>query len=91
MLAKYDQTNPTAIRSLVAKGTQLRPFSPDILQASFDAAQSTYAELNASNPKFKKVHDSIMAFRKDAYLWAQIAEYTYDAFMMGQQRSGKLG
>ena len=28
--------------------------------------------------------------RKDAYLWAQVAEYTYDTFMMIQQRNGKL-
>ena len=32
-----------------------------------------------------------MAFRKDAYLWLQIAEYSYDAFMMNQQRAGKFG
>ena len=91
MLAKYDYANPTAIRNLVAKGTQLRPFSQEIMQASYEAATATYAELNASNPKFKKIHDSVMAFRKDAYLWAQIPEYTFDAFMMAQQRSGKLG
>ena len=30
------------------------------------------------------------AFRKDAYLWAQIAEYNFDTFMMLQQRAGKL-
>ncbi len=66
MLANYDHANPAAIRSLVAKGTQLRPFSQEIMQASFEAANSTYAELNASNPKFKKIYDSIMAFRKDA-------------------------
>ena len=91
MLAKFDHANPTAIRSLVAKGTQLRPFSPDLLAAAFEAAQSTYAEMNASNAKFKKIYDSVMAFRKDSYLWAQIAEYSYDAFMMNQQRAGKLG
>lgn len=91
MLAKYDYGNPPAIRSLVSKGTLLRPFSPEIMLASFEAAQSTYAELNASNPKFKKIYDSMVAYRKDAYLWAQISEYTYDAFMMTQQRSGKLG
>ncbi len=91
MLSKYDYVNPPAIRSLVAKGTQLRPFSQEILNAAFDAAQSTYADLSASNPKFKKIHDSVMAFRKDAYLWLQIAEYTYDAFMMTKQREGKLG
>ena len=91
MLAKYDYVNPTAIRSLYSKGTQLRPFSPEILNASWDAAQSTYSELSASNAKFKKIYDSQMAYRKDAYLWAQIADFTYDAFMMGQQRAGKLG
>jgi TRAP-type mannitol/chloroaromatic compound transport system substrate-binding protein len=91
MLAKYDYVNPPAIRSLVSKGTLLRPFSPEIMSASFEAANSTYAELNASNPKFKKIYDSMVAYRKDAYLWAQISEYSYDAFMMTQQRSGKLG
>ena len=31
-----------------------------------------------------------LAFRKDAYLWAQVAEYNFDTFMMLQQRAGKL-
>jgi TRAP-type mannitol/chloroaromatic compound transport system substrate-binding protein len=61
------------------------------MNASFQAAQATYSEMTATNPKFKKVYDSIVAFRKDAYLWAQVSEYTYDAFMMTQQRSGNLG
>lgn len=91
MLAKYDHGNPGAIRSLVGKGTQLRPFSPEILNGAFEASQAVYAELNASNAKFKKVYDNMMAFRKDAYLWAQIAETSYDNFMMQQQRAGKLG
>jgi TRAP-type mannitol/chloroaromatic compound transport system substrate-binding protein len=90
MMAKYDQVNPAALRSLVAKGAQLRPFSQEILQACFEAANATYAELNQSNPKFKKIYDSVMAFRKDAFLWQQISEYTFDTFMMTQQRSGKL-
>lgn len=91
MLAKYDAVNPAAIRSLVAKGTQLRPFSPEILQAAFEAATSTYSEIAASNAKFKKIHDNYMSFRKDAFLWLQIADYGYDSFMMTQQRAGKLG
>jgi TRAP-type mannitol/chloroaromatic compound transport system substrate-binding protein len=90
MMAKYDQVNPVALRSLVGKGAQLRPFSQEILQASFEAATATYAEVIATNEKFKKVHDSVMAFRKDAFLWQQISEYTFDTFMMTQQRSGKL-
>jgi TRAP-type mannitol/chloroaromatic compound transport system substrate-binding protein len=90
MMAKYDIVNPKAIRSLVAKGTQLRPFSNEIMQASFDAANAVYAEINAKNPAFKKIYDSTMAYRADAYLWFQVAEYSYDSFMMGQQRVGKL-
>jgi TRAP-type mannitol/chloroaromatic compound transport system substrate-binding protein len=29
-------------------------------------------------------------FRKDAYLWAQFSEYTFDTYMMTQQRNGKI-
>jgi len=90
MMASYDYKNPGALRKLVAGGAQLRPFSQEILGAAFDAANSTYAEITASNAAFKKIYDSQVAFRKDAYLWAQISEYTFDTFMMIQQRNGKL-
>ena len=90
MLQKYDWKNPTALKSLVANGAQLRPFSQEILSACYDAANEVYAEMEASNPMFKKIWDSIKAFRNDHYLWAQVAEYNYDTFMMIQQRSGKL-
>jgi len=90
MLQKYDFLNPTAVKSLVANGAQLRPFSPEILAACFDKANEVYAEMEASNPGFKKIWDSLKAFRKDHFLWAQVAEYNYDTFMMIQQRNGKL-
>ncbi|MEO8531182.1 MAG: TRAP transporter substrate-binding protein [Deltaproteobacteria bacterium] len=90
MMASYDFKNPTALKELVAGGAQLRPFSEEILSASFDAANEVYAEMNATNPMFKKIKESQDAFKKDAYLWAQIAEYNYDTFMMIQQRNGKL-
>ena len=90
MLQKYDYLNPTAVKNLVANGAQLRPFSPEILSACFDKANEVYAEMTSTNPGFKKIWDSITAFRKEHYLWAQIAEYNYDTFMMIQQRNGKL-
>ncbi|KFI33134.1 ABC transporter substrate-binding protein [Haematobacter missouriensis] len=91
MLARYDVLNPTAIKQLVADGAVLRPFSQEIMAAAFDAANALYDEIGAKNEHFKKVHDSQAAFRKEAYLWMQVAEYTYDTFMMTLQRSGKLG
>ncbi|MCG7508297.1 TRAP transporter substrate-binding protein [Mesorhizobium retamae] len=90
MMASYDQKNPAALKRLVAGGAQLRPFSQDILAACFDAANATYAEISASNAAFKKIFDDQVAFRRDAYLWAQVSEYTFDTFMMLQQRGGKI-
>ena len=90
MLAKYDYVNPTAIKKLVGAGAQLRPFSQEIMEASFKAANEVYGEMSSGNADFKEVWDSITAFRKDHYLWAQIAEYNYDQFMMTQQRAGAL-
>jgi len=86
MMARYDQLNPAALRRLVAGGAKLRPFPADVLEASFKAAQETYAELTAGNAAFKKVYDSMVAFRGEEYLWFQVSEYTYDTFMMGEQR-----
>ncbi|TKD14618.1 twin-arginine translocation signal domain-containing protein [Rhodobacter capsulatus] len=90
MLQKYDYKNPVALKSLVANGAQLRPFSQEILEACFNAAQDVYAEMTATNPGFKKIYDSMVAFRADHYLWTQVAEYNYDTFMMIQQRNGKI-
>ena len=90
MMASYDYKNPSALKTLVANGAQLKPLPQDVLNAAFDAATATYAEISAANPMFKKIKDSQDAFKRDAYLWAQIAEYNYDTFMMVQQQAGKL-
>jgi TRAP-type mannitol/chloroaromatic compound transport system substrate-binding protein len=90
MQAQYDMLNPKALRDLVGKGVQLRPFSPEILSACYDAAVQTYAEIGAKNETFKKVYESMKAFRNEEYLWQQVADGTYDNFMFNQQRSGKL-
>jgi TRAP-type mannitol/chloroaromatic compound transport system substrate-binding protein len=90
MLQAYDYNNPKALLKLIAEGTQLRPFSPEILQACYKAANDTYTEIEATNPAFKTLWDSVKAFRKEWYLWQQVAEYNYDTFMMIQQRNGTL-
>ena len=90
MQAKYDARNPAALKKLAASGAKLHPFPQDVLEACFNAAKDSYAELNATNPAFKKVHDAMMAFRADAYLWSQFSEYQFDQFMMGQQRKKLL-
>lgn len=90
MLAKYDKLNPIALKSLVAQGAQLRSFSEEILTAAFQAANEIYAEISAQNEDFKTQYEAQLAFRDDWYLYQQTTEYTFDTFMMLQQRAGGL-
>jgi TRAP-type mannitol/chloroaromatic compound transport system substrate-binding protein len=90
MIAKYDILNPKAMRELVAGGAQLRPFPQDVMEACFKASVDVYAELNASNPAFKKVYDTWAPVRGEGNLWWQVSEGTFDNFMMGQQRAKAL-
>ncbi|KAB2878358.1 MAG: TRAP transporter substrate-binding protein [Pseudorhodoplanes sp.] len=82
MQAKYDAGNPAALKRLVAGGAQLRPFSQQVLDACYSAAVEVYKETSAASQDFKKVHDNLMAFRNDEYLWWQVAEYTYDTYLI---------
>jgi TRAP-type mannitol/chloroaromatic compound transport system substrate-binding protein len=81
-LASYDARNPTALKRLVANGAQLRPFSQAVMEACLKASNEVNAETSATNAEFKKVLDAQNAFRGDAYLWWQVAEYGYDTFMI---------
>jgi TRAP-type mannitol/chloroaromatic compound transport system substrate-binding protein len=82
MQAKYDAENPVALRRLLAAGAKLTPFSPAILDASLKAALDLYHEVSATNADFKKAFDATFAFRNEEYLWWQVAEYTYDSFLI---------
>ncbi len=82
LTSKYDAVNPPALKRLLAGGTQLRPFSQEIMEASYRAANEVYAETSADNPRFKKIYDSMVAFRGDGYLWWQVAEMSFDAFQI---------
>jgi TRAP-type mannitol/chloroaromatic compound transport system substrate-binding protein len=79
---RYDARNPAALKRLVAAGTQLRPYPQPVMEACLKASNEVNAETAAANPDFKKVLDSMQAFRNDEYLWWQVAEYTYDSFMI---------
>jgi TRAP-type mannitol/chloroaromatic compound transport system substrate-binding protein len=88
MQAKYDARNPAALRRLVSGGAQLRPFPQEILEASYKASNDLYDELSAKNPEWKKVYEPYRAFRSEEYLWFQVAEYTYDNFMIRARARG---
>ena len=88
MNARYDMQNPTALKRLVAGGTQLRPFTNEVLEACLKATNELWGEISAKNADFKKSIDAMQAYRSDQYLWWQVAEYTYDSFMIRSRTRG---
>jgi TRAP-type mannitol/chloroaromatic compound transport system substrate-binding protein len=88
MVAKYDAGNPAALKRLVAGGAKLSPFSQPIMDACYKASLEVYDETTKANADFKKVYDHFVAFRNDQYLWWQVAEYTFDTYMIRARARG---
>src|SRR5580698_7907251 len=88
VMSRYDMQNPGALKRLVAGGTQLRPFTNEVLEACLKATNELWAEISSKNADFKKTIDAMQAYRSDQYLWWQVAEYTYDSFMIRSRTRG---
>jgi TRAP-type mannitol/chloroaromatic compound transport system substrate-binding protein len=81
MTARYDNLNPSALRRLLASGVQLRAFPKPVMDASYQAVQEVYAEINGKNAEFKKIFDSYFAFQREQIAWHGVAEARFDQFM----------
>src|SRR5829696_8191055 len=87
MLGKYDTENVAALRRLVAAGSELRPFSREILDAAYKASQEVYNEFSAKNPKWKAVYEPWKKFMDDQHQWFRINELQFDTYMMTVKKS----
>ena len=85
-ISRYDYCNPAALKRLLSAARSCRPFPPDVMEASYKAANEIYAGLSKTNPLFKKLYDSLVPYRSDAYLWWQVAEGGFDNFMIQRLR-----
>jgi len=81
MVARYDATNPPALRRLVANGAVLKPFSRPILDACYDATMKTYDEISEESPAFKKLYASWKQFAVDEHLWFRIGENSFESYV----------
>ena len=83
MPARYDARNPAALKRLVAAGAQLRPFpQADHGGLPTRPRNEVYAEISAEERGLQEDLGRSWRFRNDEYLWWQVAEYTYDTFMI---------
>jgi len=81
MQAKYDAKNAAALKTLVAGGARLFPFSKDLMDAAFKEAMALYSELSAKNPNWKKVYEDYSNFRREANVWFRFTEARFDSYM----------
>ncbi len=81
MTARYDNLNSIALRRLIGQGTQLRAFPRAVMDASWEASQKVYAEVNAKNPRFKAIYDNYMGYRDQLVPWFRVAEAAYDQYL----------
>lgn len=66
------------------------PFTPQVLEACYNATNEVFASLNEKNPGFKKVFESWKPFRAEEVLWFRVAENTLDDFMARPSAANKL-
>ncbi|HUR40931.1 MAG TPA: TRAP transporter substrate-binding protein [Verrucomicrobiae bacterium] len=89
MLAKYDALNTAAIKRLIAAGVQLHAYPPEVMRAAYIEATKYYEETSVTNPRFRKVYESMRAFRNEVVPWHSLAEGRFDAFMQATMRAAQ--
>ena len=59
-----------------------------MLEACLKATNELWAEISGKNADFKKIDRRDAGLPPDQYLWWQVAEYTYDSFMIRSRTRG---
>ncbi|KZL50298.1 MULTISPECIES: TRAP transporter substrate-binding protein [Cyanophyceae] len=80
MLTEYDALNGQALARLVAGGTKLVSFSPEIMQAGQKASFEFLEENASKDATFKEVYEQWKGFRKQVFDWNRVNELSYANF-----------
>lgn len=80
MLARYDATNPGALKQLIAGGAKVNYFPRDVMDAAYRASQEVWSELSAKNPDFAAIFPAWQAFQRDQVEWFRVAEAALDGY-----------
>ncbi|EDZ92195.1 TRAP dicarboxylate transporter- DctP subunit [Limnospira maxima CS-328] len=80
-LAKYDVQNPQALKRLIDGGTQLKAFSPEILQASLAATTDLLEDMAIRNSSFRDIYEPWKQFRDSIRQWHAVGEFAFSNFV----------
>lgn len=82
MLASYDAKNPIAFQRLIEGGTDVRPFSEEIMRAAQRETESYLNEHAGGDPTYAGLLASYQDFGDVSRKWFATAERTYTEFML---------
>ncbi|TAE61312.1 MAG: ABC transporter substrate-binding protein [Nostocales cyanobacterium] len=82
MLNEYDFLNSEALSRLLAGGTKLTAYSPEIMQAAQKATLEIFAQKASDNPSFKQIYEQWQKFKAQINTWNGVNELTYNNFSM---------
>lgn len=84
MLGNYNANNAQALQRIVSRGTQLKAYSPDILQTAQVLAAELNAEMAQDSTAFQQIYQSWQAFRQQVYQWHGINETGFASFAFAE-------
>ncbi len=80
MLAEYNAKNGKALQRLRDRGTEIIPFSPEIMRAAQIVTLGVLKEHSRKDPTFSKIYQQWRKFRSQVYRWNQINELSFANF-----------
>ena len=90
MLARYDATNPGALRQLIASGAKVSYFPRDVMDATWKTSQELWKELSEKNPDFAAIYGDWKKFQHEQVSWFRVAETALDGYTFNAvQRESK--
>ena len=79
--ARYDARNPQALKQLVGEGAKLLRFPKEVMDAAFKASREVYAELDQTNPNWRKIFPDYSRFLAEQVQWEAVAEANYFQYL----------
>jgi TRAP-type mannitol/chloroaromatic compound transport system substrate-binding protein len=87
-VAKYDSINSGGLRTLIGAGAKLKFFTPEILDAAYEAAFKTFDDLQKQSPAFAKIYPAWKKFLDDNELYFRVGENSYDSYIFNKRVKG---
>jgi len=76
-LSNYEALNAAGLKTLIASGTQLRPYSAEILKQAKTETEALFADLAQRDANFKAIYEPWKTFQQSVIAWNNTNEWVF--------------